>query len=156
MAAARLFSSSPPPSLFSSCPGSTHSQDDKESWALLLPPQRSENALSLQEISRLTAAASFSALDSFLSHFCTFPSSLHNLTFAMRYPRLPFMGEVATATMDSTCLSTAQPLSLSLSLSPLPFFSFPNVHLCHVTTQSLLYSSFTTQTTVVLRESTCL
>lgn len=45
-----------PPSLPPRCPGSTHSQNDKESWALLLPPQRSENALPLQDMSTLPAA----------------------------------------------------------------------------------------------------
>lgn len=49
-----------PPSLFPRCPHATHSQDDKECWALLLPAQCSENALSLQEMSTLPAVASIS------------------------------------------------------------------------------------------------
>lgn len=54
---------------------------------------------------------------------CTIHPSLHNLTFAMRYPHLPYMGEVTKATTDSTCRSTTLPLARSLRHS-LWFFPF--------------------------------
>ena len=56
----------------------------------------------------------------------------------MRYPHLPFMGEVATATMDSTCLSPAHPCSLALSLLFSPLST--DVRLCHVIALNLLFS----------------
>lgn len=116
-----------PPSLLPRCPCSAHPRDDKESSAfLLLPPPCRENALSRQNLSTLRLILTFfSAFHLFLSplclHYCTIPPSLQNLTFAMRYPYLPFTGDVATATMDSTCLSPAHlcnTLPLSLSFSP--------------------------------------
>ena len=135
LAAALLYSSTSP-SLFPRCPGSTHSQHDKESWALLFSPQcnkKNKKALSLLDMSTLLAI--LFALHLFLStqfSFFTFPHSLHNMTFAMWYPYLPFMGEVAMATMDSTCLSTTKPLSLSPSLSFSPFSCCISLS-CHTT-----------------------
>lgn len=117
-----------PPSLLPRCPGFTHSQNDKESWALLLPPQCSENALSLQDMSTLSGAAyiffqpsncsSLSILSSFLYifSFSAQPDLCNAISLLAIYERGCYGNYGLHLSLNRSASLT---LSLFLSFSPL-------------------------------------
>lgn len=105
---------------------SLYERDDKKPWSLLLPPWCSENALSLQDPSPHHAVLPL--VIHFCLLYCSILSSPHNLTFAMRYPFVPYMGVVPKATGTPPVVHPPNSLSQSLSFSLL----FPHVLFCHV------------------------
>ena len=146
------------PSLLPRCPRSAHPQDDKESWALLLPPLCCENALSLQDLSTLPAAAWMFSLPSTRSSLA---SVFIIVQFLLLYKTWPLQCDIPTCHLwerlprQLWTLPVFHPPTVAHSLS-LPFIFSP-LHWCaSLSRHCTEFTLFFPPTVVALTQRVCL